>query len=258
MVSVVSGLKDVRLQRPSILTIFSVLLPGVALVVELSALVPPVANGMRAILDEGLLGIIPETGLTVSVVTLAIGLAYPIGMVSRQIAFKALELVPVRTAGAVMAEFRRAYGSGRIDDVLAVHPMVEHYLNERSSPAKKKGRQVNDDNRFALSYLKHWIEVFAPAMSIGRLETEINILLSIPLPSLLGGILIATKAPFEWATVCAVLVALGLLAGSFVAAVTRRYYELSGAIHHFLMAHEWGLRGGIVPMTDLRKGIGAE
>lgn len=243
VVSVVSGLKDVRLQRSSILTLFSVLLPGLALVVEVSALLPPIGDGLKSIGDERLLGIVPDAGATAALGVLAVGLAYPAGLVSRQIAFKALELVKVRTAGAVMLEFKDAYGPERIDRVLAAHPMVKHYLDRHSSPTRIKGKRIRDDNRFALSYLKNWVEIFAPALSIGGLETEINILLAIPLPSALAAIVIATKEPlFEWATIVAVLAAVAVCVGSFLAAVSRRYYEIGGAIQHFVLAHEWELR----------------
>ncbi|HEX2057823.1 MAG TPA: hypothetical protein VHI71_05580 [Actinomycetota bacterium] len=79
-------------------------------------------------------------------------------------------------------------------------------------------------------------------MSVGKLETEINVLLSIPTPALIAAFLIAFKGESEWSTVWATLVAVAVVLGTFFGALRRRDIEIEAAMHHFLFAHEWDLK----------------
>lgn len=243
MLSSIAALKDMRLQRPSILTIFSVLLPGAALIAEILAAFPLPRTDPGFDLQDSVLGLLPDAALGAITVAVAIGLAYPVGLVSREFGYWLLRRRPIRSSPRqIVHALEDFYGAEVVGEVLREHPALAARVN-----AHRPSTERDADHHYVLSYAKQWLEVFARDLSVGGLETEINMLIAIPMPALLAPVaVLRLLGP----TVTAGLVSIGavvLAISALEAAKRRRYFELERALRHFFYAQLWA---GTTPLAQ--------
>lgn len=209
----------------------SVLAPGIVVLCELTFLVrPSVKVALRSPFSAG-----GDPGLLVGLV-LVIGLAWVIGYISRETAFKCLgftepdlpaepvqdphddlgdELIekggrlrnwldgfrcPQQSPKQMRDRLIRTYGSAAYAEFLRVHSVMDGFINGvqiYGRPAS--GGNMPDDAAAAMFvYCKLWLRKNAPDLGVENIELEINIVASAAMPVFLVPFVVASSIASHW------------------------------------------------------------
>ncbi|MGP4111335.1 hypothetical protein ACTWP5_10500 [Streptomyces sp. 4N509B] len=241
-----------RLSHYVVLTLASVLAPGVVLVVTAGALAVRARHGGRAwqvVVDTS---DDVDGALTALLAVALLAAAYVVGYVARELAFAVLGFVErlgtgsLPSASALRRQLVETFGQAAVQDCLRAHPLLDHFLGSPQEPTPVRwrgGGSLRLDNGLeAFLYAKSWLGLTAPNDAPNDIETEINVLLSLLLPVGLGGwtvVAFAQPGPAVTALVAA------LTAGTWwlllVSALRLRRAERWESLRGMVAGHAMGL-----------------
>lgn len=242
-----------RLSQYLVLTLASVLAPGVVSVVAAGALIVRARHGGDSWQQIVATSEEVRGSLAVLLGVALFAAAYAVGYVARELAFKILGLleriVPrsLPSAAELHGQLRETYGEQAVRDCLLTHPLLGRFLRaEREPPPVPwhgQGGALRVDNGLeAFLYAKSWLGQAMPNLAPNDMETEINILLSMLCPVGLGGAMyLAYGQPGPAVAALTVALAAGLWWLLLASAMRLRRGERWEALRGLLEGHEMAL-----------------
>ncbi len=230
----------------------SVLAPGVVVLAEIMLLVRPlIKRGLQSPLGSG------EPNIF-ALLTVVLALAWLVGYIGREIAFKVLGLTeprkvkpiegdptpfrrwyrglryPHKTALEIERDLRAFCGDPEVEAFRRAHPIADHLLSARDPEVPdlaalnetRGGNMINNSSTQLFTYCKLWLRRHAPEFGLETIELEINIVAATLVPvALLPVVTLGAVRSHAGAWATAAAVAAILIAGQ----IARSYHRLRGA-----------------------------
>jgi hypothetical protein len=232
--------------------LLSVVLPGVLVLIEIWLLVASPAdihdNGGYLKYASGQTSHVNPGVLVIAILLGAIS-AYGVGLVLRMLTWRLFEHVPghqdIPRGPEILKLLKSDFGDKQVKKVLALHESLRLALYADSPSAtrrskRKVGKQIDDlvpaRDEF-MSYCKSWLRLHQPGLGVDHLEAQINFLVTLTPPLLLGPFVVYRHHTSWWCLAVSRLVA-GGVAWAFVSlSWIRRTWEPIDAVRYFFLAH---------------------